>query len=212
MSTHPSTNAALASLIIFMLLLSGCGTTPPSKFYMLQPIAENATKQTSGKPRNEVHIGIGPIQFAKYLDRTQIITRTNNTQVNLAETHRWAEPLQHNFARTLAENLSMLVSTDKVTLHPSRNWPEIDYQVLVNVWQFDASRQGEVTLVANWSIRGKSGSELLAMKTSVFRINIQPEASYTDIVHALSKTVYMLSNEITNVINEKQNQAVAFQS
>jgi uncharacterized lipoprotein YmbA len=150
-----------------------------------------------------MHIGVGPIQFAKYLDRTQFVTRTSSAQVKLSEIHRWAEPLQNNFARILAENLSMLLHTDKVSLYPSRNWPDIDYQVLVDVWQLDAKEQDNATLVANWSIRTEKGTHLLFMKKSVFTTAIAPPASYAEIAAALSKTIEMLSNEIADVIGEQ---------
>lgn len=98
------------------------------------------------------------------------------------------------------------MDTDKFSLHPSRNWSEIDYQVVVNVWQFDASKQGEIILVANWSIRGKGGSDLLTMKKSTLSTNVESTASYTDIVRALSKTVEILSREIAGVIQTEQQQ------
>jgi uncharacterized lipoprotein YmbA len=191
-------------LSIIMLLLSSCGTTPPSKFYTLEAMNGSETTPVAPGRQNNLHIGIGPVQFAEYLQRSQIVTRTNEAEVNLAETHRWAEPLHNNFGRILAENLSVLVGTDKISLHPSRNWSDIDYQVVVNVWQFDASKQGEAMLVANWSIRGKGGSELLAMKKSSFSVNLESTASYTGIVRALSNTVEMLSREIAAAIMAEQ--------
>jgi uncharacterized lipoprotein YmbA len=192
----------LLSLTATMLVLNSCGTTPPSNFYMLESMPANQAIQTSADRINDAHIGIGPIQFAGYLDRTQIVTRTEGTEINLSDTHRWAESLHNNFGRILAENLSILMATDKISLHPSRNWSEIDYQVLVNVWQLDASKQGTVTLVANWSIRGKGSSELLTMKKSVFSANIASTATYNDIVSALSKTVELLSREIAEAIQQ----------
>jgi uncharacterized lipoprotein YmbA len=193
-------------LLSIMLLLNGCGTTPPSKFYTLEAMSGSEPTQTTTEKRSNLHIGIGPVQFAEYLQRSQIVTRTNSAEVSLAETHRWAEPLNNNFSRILAENLSILIGTDKISLHPSRNWSDIDYQVVINVWQFDASKQGKVTLVANWSIRGKGGSELLTMKKSTFSTNLENTTSYTDIVRAQSKTVEMLSSEIAGVIQTELQQ------
>ncbi len=195
---------SLPFLLSTLLLLNGCGTTPPSKFYTLEAMSVSKTTQTTPDMQKDVHIGIGPVQFAEYLQRSQIVTRTNGAEVKLAETHRWAEPLNNNLGRILAENLSTLIGTDKVSLHPSRNWSDIDYQVVVNVWQFDASTQGEVTLVANWSIRRKGGSELLTMKKSVFSATLESTTSYTDIVRALSKTVEMLSSEVAAAIMAEQ--------
>jgi uncharacterized lipoprotein YmbA len=171
---------------------------------MLEPMTDPDQAQTVPAATGNIHIGIGPVQFAEYLDRTQIVTRTDNTEVNLSETHRWAEPLPDNFARILADNLSVLINTDKVSLHPSRNWPEVDYQVLVNVWQFDVSKQGSATLVANWSIRGKGGSELITMHKSTFTTDVDPAASYAEAARALSRTVAMLSREIASAILKSQ--------
>jgi uncharacterized lipoprotein YmbA len=194
---------AQLTLLLLVFALGACGTTPPSNFYLLEPMSQNDTRPIPVKQHSMMHIGIGPIQFPGYLDRTQIVTRSDSTQLNLSETHRWAEPLQNNFARILAENLSLLLNTDKVTLRPSRNWPDIDYQILVDVWQLDADRQGNATLVANWSIRTDKGTSLLFMKKSEFTTAIKPAASYTEIATALSKTIEMLSNEIAEVIGEQ---------
>jgi uncharacterized lipoprotein YmbA len=193
-------------LLCIILLLNSCGTTPPSRFYTLEAMSGSDTTQNALEKHSSLHIGIGPVQFPEYLQRTQIVTRTDSAEINLAETHRWAEPLHNNFARILAENLSILTGTDKISLYPSRNWSDIDYQVLVNVWQFDASKQGEVILVANWSIRGKGGSELLTMKKSSFSAQLESTSSYTDIVVALSKTVGMLSSEIAGAIQSELQQ------
>jgi uncharacterized lipoprotein YmbA len=191
-------------LLSIVLLLNSCGTTPPSKFYTLEAMSGSETTQIAPNRQNNLHIGIGPVQFAEYLQRSQIVTRTNDAEVKLAETHRWAEPLHNNFSRILAENLSILLGTDKISLQPSRNWSDIDHQVVVNVWQFDTSKEGEVILVANWSIRGKGGSELLTMRKSSFRTNLESTTSYTDIVRALSNTVEMLSREIAAAIMAEQ--------
>lgn len=196
----------LTASMLFPILLAvnACGTSPPSRFYLLEPLTGSDSAHSLAAKPGELHIGVGPIQFAEYLDRTQIVTRTGSTQVQLAETHRWAEPLQRNFARILAENLSILLPTDRVSLHRSRNWPDIDYQVLVNVWQLDARKQGEVALVANWSIRTDHGKELVTMKKSVFNTTLEPEASYAEIAAAMSETVAMLSREIAGAIRAAQ--------
>ena len=57
-------------------------------------------------------IGVGPITVPKYLDRPQIVTRSGRNQLALGEFDRWAEPLQDNVLRVLAENLAFLIPTD----------------------------------------------------------------------------------------------------
>lgn len=200
MHPHNHRSISLPFLLVILLILSGCGTTPSSKFYILEAMSDDDAPQATPGEQNGLHIGIGPVEFADYLGRPQIVTRIDSVEINLAETHRWAEPLHNTFSRTLAENLSILLDTDRISLHPSRNWSDIDYQVLVNVWQFDVGKKGTATLVANWSIRGKGGSELLTIKKSIFHTRAAATASYTDTVLALSSTVEKLSREIAAAI------------
>lgn len=197
-------NRLTAALLAGMLMLGGCGTTPPSKFYMLEAMPSDSAVPAISDEQGSLHIGVGPVEFADYLGRPQIVTRKDGVEVSLAETHRWAEPLTDNFSRVLAENLSILLATDRITLHPSRNWSDIDYQVLVNVWQFDADINGGVTLVASWSIRGKGGAELLTMSKTTFRSGSASTATYSETVRALSNTVALLSREIADAIRAEE--------
>lgn len=192
------------AVLLIALLLSGCGTTPPSQFYLLEAMPADSAAPARPGGNEGLHIGVGPVEFADYLGRSQIVTRKDGVEISLAETHRWAEPLQNNFSRVLAENLSMLLATDRISLHPSRNWADIDYQVLVDVSRFDADSSGSVTLAASWSIRGKGGSGLLAMRKSTFRAETRAAASHADIVRALSDTVALLSREIAAAIRTSE--------
>jgi hypothetical protein len=100
-----------------------------------------------------------------YLDRPQIVTRTSRAKLTLAEFDQWAAPLSDTIPRVLAENLSLLVPTERVILHP---WPRTidpDYQVIVEVFQFDQNPGGPVVLTARWSLLDRDAQEL-ALRTS----------------------------------------------
>ena len=88
----------------------------------------------------------------KHLDRDQIVTQTTNYEISLSEFDRWAEPLNENFARVLAENLSVLVPTDRVYVDPWSRSAPIDYQVTVDVSRFDVQPDKEVVMAARWSV------------------------------------------------------------
>jgi len=131
-------------LILSGLLLTlngGCASSQSSKFYMLESMSRTTAAEGSTPLRQNISVGLGPVTIPDYLDRPQIVTRTNQHSVLLAEFDRWAEPLSGNISRTLAENLSSLLQTDTVVLYP---WPgsvDIAYQVLVDVFRFDGESQ-----------------------------------------------------------------------
>lgn len=142
------------------LLLAGCARTASVSYYQLsaQETARPAPVAEAGK----MVLGIGPVRLAEYLDRPQIVTRLSATRLQLADSHRWAEPLGENIPRVLGENLSALLGTDRILLHP---WPisrATDYQLLVEVLHFENESDGAARLVALWSVKGKDGGIVLA--------------------------------------------------
>ena len=151
----------LVALLVCFIILGGCAKTTPSKFYVLSPLSKAASEG-----RNGFTIGLGPVELAEYFDRPQIITRVSPNQIELAEFDRWAEPLKRNFSRVLAENLSILLGTDRVISYP---WPRsvpVKYQIKVEVLRFDGAPGKNVSLVALWTIlRGSDKEMILTKKT-----------------------------------------------
>ena len=93
------------ALVASLLGLGACASTP-SRFYILNTLTASETIPATAAARGPV-IGVGPITFPKYLDRPQIVTRASRHQLTLGEFDRWAEPLQDNVSRVLAENLAL---------------------------------------------------------------------------------------------------------
>jgi uncharacterized lipoprotein YmbA len=149
---------AMMTLVASLLGLGACASMP-SRFYLLTPLNASETSPATTATQGPV-IGIGPVTLPKYLDRPQIVTRASRNQLTLGEFDRWAEPLQDNVSRVLGENLARLVPTDHILL---QTWPRpatLDYQVTVEVWQFDGGLGGESTLLARWSILDGAEREL----------------------------------------------------
>lgn len=192
---HPSIRFFITGLCV--LIVAGCGVTRPSKFYLLTPVWDSdSAAMTAPGPA----LGIGPVTFPAYLDRPEIAHRSGDNQLHYAGTHRWAEPLKTGFSRTLAENLAILLPTDRITLHP---WPRsaaIDYQVILHVTRFDADASGTVFLSAGLEIvRAEDNSVSLRKKVSY----AEPAGNldYPAIVGAQSRAVEKLSREIADAIN-----------
>jgi uncharacterized lipoprotein YmbA len=196
---------ALKKLLWLMmpLLVAACGSTPASRFYLLTPLGEPAAVQTlAGEP----HIGVGPISFPKYLDRPQIITRSSNAEVYLAETDRWAEPLQENFTRVLAENLSRQLGTGHISIEPSRHRNEIDYRVTAEVIQFDADQNGAVMLLAYWSILDRDGTNLTSMQKSEIHLPTARSDDRAETVRQLSNAIAELGREVSARLSQLSNE------
>ena len=190
----------LAGLCLPLLLAAGCGTTPATHYYMLDPAVQAVAGR--GLPDGRApSIGIAPVDFPAYLDRPQIVTRGGGAEIHLSDIHRWAEPLRDNFTRVLAANLSRLLGTDRVGIEPSRLRAEPDYRLAVEVRQFDAGRDGEIALVAYWSLRDRDGAVRVDMRKTEIRLTAD-RPGYDELAGTLSAAVARLSLEIAAAVRD----------
>ena len=139
---------------VLALAVTACGgVTQPSRFYLLATPPELERERSTDTAGRDLSVGVGPVVLPPYLDRPQIVTQASRHELDLAEFDQWAEPLEDNFTRVLAENLSVLLATDRIVVFPWRRSVLVDYQIAVNVIRFDAVH-GESMLVARWNVFG----------------------------------------------------------
>ena len=190
---------ALLALGICLLVSGGCATTEPSRFYTLSPLAISGTETRAEAPGHGITIGVGPIKLPEHLDRPQIVTRTSRNELDLAEFDRWAGSLADDFSRVLAENLSILLSTDRVSLYPWRKSVPIEYQVVVDVTRFDGKLGGNAWLIVRWTVFGGRKKKVLFMQKSSIS---EPSGAqgYEVMVAAQSRALGHLSREIAEAI------------
>jgi uncharacterized lipoprotein YmbA len=195
---HPVMLALVVVAVGASLTVGGCASQP-SRFYLLSamPSTETASPATSGQ--QDLTIGVGPVTLPRYVDRPQIVTRTGPYELTMAEFDRWAEGLDANFSRVLAENLSLLLPTARVVMSPWSRAIHIDYQITVDVTHFLSQVGGESLLTADWIVFKGEGQDVLASGTSRFSASAAGK-DYAAIVAAMSQTVASLSQELASTI------------
>jgi uncharacterized protein len=178
----------------------GCAGSPNAKFYTLSPLVSTAeVKSLKETPAHDLIIGVGPVRIPQYLMRKEIVTRTDENRIDLAEYDLWGGTLQDDFSRSLIENLNLLLAGNRVSLFPWPGTGTVDYRVGVEVARFDGSLGGEVVLIATWTIREGKGNKIVLVRTS----RIQESAggqTYEAVVGAMSRALARLSREIGETI------------
>src|SRR5215470_3842728 len=162
---RPCVRLILGAVVVLLLALGGCSNTPPTRFYVLSAIAD----QPTAVPGKGTAIGIGPITLPQYLNRPQIVTRVSGNQLAVAEFDQWGGDLNDNVTRALATNLSSLLETDRVFLFPWKDESSIDYQVTIDVVNFEQDVDGSSVLVAYWSIVDPRSGKAKLMRRSSYR-------------------------------------------
>ncbi len=188
------------SLTTSLLLAGGCGTSQYAKFYTLSPLEDKDAERNVKTAQHDIGRGIGPIKLPEQLDRPQIVTRTSRNELKLSEFNRWAGSLVDDFSNVFAENLSILLNTDRIFIFPWRGPVSVQYRVEVEVSRFDGALGEDAVLNARWMILGVNSHKMLVMKRS----NIKEPTSantYKAMVAAQSRAVGRLSQEIAKAIN-----------
>ena len=183
-----------------LLVLHGCtATSAPTKFYVLNALPNQGTEAQAAPIDQCLAIGVGPVELPEYLDREEIVTRVSANELNMAQFDQWAEPLQSNFSRVLAENLSVLLCTEPIAVFPWIGSTPIDYQITVEVTRFDGRLGGDADLVARWSIfRSDDNIALLTRKSGYSEPT--GSSSYASLASAQSRALEALSRDIAEAL------------
>jgi uncharacterized lipoprotein YmbA len=197
----------LISLVV-CLALAGCSPLAPrpnyAKYFVLTPVTDTANAVSAN---SKLSIGLGPIDFPGYLQRTQVVTRSAATQIDLSPIDRWGEPLDKNFKRVLAENLTRLLGTYRIEEYPWSHEAKVDYQVTIQVENFETTSDHQSLLRARWIIKsGTDGRDLYASETTA---STPVEAGDTGMSAALSSDLGTLSRAIAVQISALGRPAMA---
>ena len=189
-------------VIICMMNISGCANTQPTHFYLLRAMETNESPSMDETKNSALSLGLGPISLPKYLERPQIVTRISSHEIDLAEFHKWGAPLKDNLSNVLHENLSRLLSTNRIVAYPWNRSHLPAYQLSLEVMQFDGTKNQEAILSVRWRLAGDDGKRMLQEKTSQFSEIIQG-SDYEDLVEAMSRMLATFSQEIADAINAR---------
>ena len=203
-------------LIVFAMCIAAAGCSPLaprpnySKFFILTPLGDGASPAATAAstPVRQLAIGIGPIEFPDYLRRAQVVTRSAPNQIELSMVDRWGEPLDKNFDRVLSENLAKLLNTYRIEQYPWDRNTQVDYQIAINVQNFETGTDGQSQLNARWIIKdGRNGKDLYASETMT---NTHVGTGDGGASAALSDDLATLSREIASRVTELTQRRIGY--
>jgi len=181
---------SLCCLAVAVLLLSGC-TSAPTRFYVLTPMqAVVAVDGVEG-----LSLGIDPLRLPALLDRPHIVTRVDDNERQLAEFARWAEPLDENMTRVLAENLSALLGTEQVVRLPAVRYVRTDQRLAVQVLRFDATPGETAVLEVRWRLFDSETGAMQVTRHESFVAEL-PGNDHGAAVGAMSEALAALSRAV----------------
>ena len=188
-------------LLIGVCLLSGClggGATTPIRYYLLDPTDYSNAELMAVRP---LSIEIIDLHIPQYLERFNIATRSSESRLEFSENNQWGENLRKNLLRSMARNLSKLLSTIDIGTPLNRTSSLPDYRVQIHIEQFEQDIDKKIKLVARWQLSDGSQSGSLG----VFSAELQSqqtieEENYDQMVSMMRQLFGELSERIAETI------------
>lgn len=139
---------SLVTVSLLVLMLSACGSTPQTDFYLLTADA----KPSGTAAATVIRVGVAELGVAEYLRRAELLSLEGGNKLYVDPYRRWAEPLDDGVRRTLVLNLGALLDSDAVRAMPwPRDW--IPHWLLrCYIARLDV-QDDHVELVAIWSVQ-----------------------------------------------------------
>jgi uncharacterized lipoprotein YmbA len=188
-------------LLFVAPLLSACLSTPPTQFYVLEPLSESPSSSTASEKKRQ--IGIGPVSIPALLERKQIVTRLPDNSVKIAEFNQWASPLKDNITQVLTHNLATLQAGDLIRAYPWSAYGAVDYRIIIDIIRFDTRQEQSVNLEANWAIMNEKNHTLISNGRSKIERSLD-DSSYPATVKALNKILGEFSQELSQALGKIQ--------
>ena len=183
--------------LFLVFLLGGCSSTPPVAYYTLNTLPEMQQEIPAALMDDTIAVGVGPVEFPKFLDRPQIVTRKSQNQIQVSEFHRWAGSFPGDFSRVLAKNIATLLPSNRVEIYPWEDTFSPIYQVKLEVEQFEGQLGEQVLLKVTWSLVNQEND--LVVKNSLIEEPVASE-DYDGLVVAKSNALGTLSQAIVEEI------------
>jgi hypothetical protein len=176
--------------------LSGCAS-PPSQFYTLAATA----RPEAGVSPAAYAVAVDNVGLPATVDRPQFVVQKGPNRVAFDEFNRWAAPLATNIARTVAENLVVLLGTPQVVSGPLAPSFKPAYRVTVDIQRFESVPGEAATFDALWQVRrvGADADAGATIGRTTLREPVQGEG-YDALAAAHSRAIAGMSRDIAAAI------------
>jgi len=193
----------LRHIFILSLLaaLTACGTSPKTKFYQLntqQETSEAVTEKNQGPA-----IGVWRVDLPDFLDRSEIVTRNNHFEIELADFSWWADDLENNITSLIASELSQRLHSNRVITSPWSSYQKNDYQIKIHVQRFDGVLGGEAVFRGTWSLLDATGKNVLSNESFSYSAKTA-DNTYKEMVATLSQLTLQLVDEMASSITARE--------
>ncbi|MFO7983181.1 MAG: PqiC family protein [Desulfuromonadales bacterium] len=204
MRTQLRSPAAIVFLLFIAFQFTGCGSSPPARFYTLSSLAVPGETGDSLDGQKRQVVAIGPVALADYLENPAITTRSGPNTLTRSEFDRWGGSLRNEVTRVLVENMGQLMTGDAYLVLPWLETEAASYRLQLNITRFEGTSEGPVVLNAGWMIFGGERSSMLESGHASITKPVL-DSGYAAISDAMSRALAELSRQIAGELKTASN-------
>ncbi len=182
---------------IVVLGLTACASSPVEDHYYSLVLAADDVVVTDDAEAARAHLIVGPVQLPEYLNRRGLTIQIDSNQIQMANHHFWAEPLEEAISKVLVRDIAHLTSGVMVDRDAGRWTDTGDCRLRVEFDKFHATNESRVVSSGRYWV-SSSGSSV----TKEFAVTQTISADgYAHAVEALRRSLGLLANQISDTID-----------
>ena len=184
----------LVIAVIVLLALAACSSSPPVRYYTLSPIDAEFAQD----PDDAIMLGLGPFRTPDYLNRSQIVTRGANSEMQVDEFSRWSEPLATSLLRVVATDVDNLLPGVVVVVFPYEPFvrEQVKYRLVGDINRFDADYSGRIVLEVQWGISDADGKIAVPVRRNRYQAQATIEGDPGAVAAAMNDALAQFSRDI----------------
>jgi hypothetical protein len=160
--------------VLALLTLAGCASSPPTRYFALDPAPPGASPAASQTDASAVPVKVDAVHIPPALDRDSIVLGENANQLQISSQDRWAGDLGEMIRRVLTQDLAQRLPSGMV-IAPESPAPPTARGLVVDILTFQP-QGGEVVLDADWTLLKGTQSNVVARRSVHLTAPVSPSA------------------------------------
>ena len=179
-----------------VLTLMACSSSPPVRYFSLNPIDSGFQQD----PDDSVMLGLGPFRMPDYLNRSQIVTRGANAEVQVDEFSRWSEPLATSLLRIVSTDVDNLLQGVVVVVFPYESFVrnQVKYRLVGDINRFEADHLGQIVLEVQWGIANTNGDVTVPVRRNRYQAQATTPNDPSAVAAAMNDALAQFSRDIAS--------------
>lgn len=196
-----NTNYKIILILFTACFLTACmggGATTPTRYYLVDPVEYTNQPVKAVRP---LSIEIIDLHIPQYLERFQIASRSSESRLKFSDDNQWGENLRKNLLRSMARNLSRLLSTIDIGTPLNRSSSLPDYRIHIHIEQFEQDIDSKVKLVGRWQLISGADSSSLGVFSAELQSNqLNEQENYDQMIASMRELYGEFSKRIAETI------------